>query len=98
VIETLTRGAQPTLTAVRRRHHLRRLVSAPLAMQRRLHGVGGDGLIDDRARELLVCIVRSRLAMALTLVPSIAITPTVARPASAHSASTSPKRSPSVRS
>ena len=34
--------------------------------------------------------VRSRLALAETFVPSIAITPTVARPASAHSARTSP--------
>jgi hypothetical protein len=42
--------------------------------------------------------VRSRFAFALTFVPSIAITLTLASPASAHNAKTSPNRSASARS
>jgi hypothetical protein len=84
--------------ATRRRDPLRHLVTTPLAEPLGLGLVGRDLLLDDLPCDLLVSSVRSGFAFALTIVPSIAITPIVTSPASTHNANTSPNRSASARS
>jgi hypothetical protein len=53
LIEPLAGGAQPALTALGRRDHLGQLVAAAVA-ERLGFGRGGDLLLDDRTRDLLV--------------------------------------------
>jgi hypothetical protein len=68
------------------------LITARIAELLVLLAINPVGLLEDLLRDLLVVArrVASRLAFACTFVPSIAITPTFASPASAQSPSTSP--------
>jgi hypothetical protein len=63
LVKALARGPQPALSAVFGRHDLRQLVAAALTESGGLGGVGRDGLLDDRAGDLLIAtaVVLSRM-------------------------------------
>src|SRR4051812_38599021 len=99
LIQPLACVAQPALAALACGQDLGQLVAAVLPPRRGLRGVGGDRLFDDRAGNRLVVHrpVATGVGVHLRAVDRDHV-PTVARPASAHSASTSPNTSASARS
>jgi hypothetical protein len=61
LIQPLASITQPALPDLARGQDLGQLVAAAIAQRRGLRGIGGDGLFDDRAGNLLVVHRPSRL-------------------------------------